>query len=124
MSKQERMEEIERRIKREKSEEHTEKVKYNKMLNSQNIEKNKEMKKDLQRMVRNREMFEKTKKELAQLKQTRLRQHEEAQINERNYIEKHVQDLDQEINEKIQRKQEELNNWNKKMDDLINDENK
>lgn len=54
------------------------------MLNSQNIEKNKEMKKDLQRMVRNREMFEKTKKELEQLKQTRIRQHNDAQINERN----------------------------------------
>jgi len=35
-----------------------------------------------------------------------------------------VQDLDEEINEKINRKQQELNNWNLKMDNLINDEDR
>jgi len=64
MTKQERMQEIESRIKREKSEELSSKQKYNQMLIKQNQEKNKEMKNDLQRQIRTKEMFEKTKKEL------------------------------------------------------------
>jgi len=124
MTKEERMQEIQTRIKREKSAEQISKEKYNQMLVKQNLEKNKEMKNDLKRQIRNKEMFEKTKKELEELKRQRKRQHEEALKNERNYIEKHVQDLDEEINEKINRKQQELNNWNQKMDDLINDENR
>lgn len=94
------------------------------MLIKQNQEKNKEMKNDLQRQIRTKEMFEKTKKELEELKRVRIMQHENALKNERNFIEKHVQDLDEEINEKINRKQQELNNWNHKMDNLINDEDR
>lgn len=94
------------------------------MLIKQNQEKNKEMKNDLQRQIRTKEMFEKTKKELEELKRVRIMQHENALKDERNFIEKHVQDLDEEINEKINRKQQELNNWNHKMDNLINDEDR
>lgn len=82
------------------------------------------MKNDLQRQIRTKEMFEKTKKELEELKRERIMQHENALKDERNFIEKHVQDLDEEINEKINRKQQELNNWNHKMDNLINDEDR
>jgi tRNA A37 N6-isopentenylltransferase MiaA len=124
MTKQGRMQEIESRIKREKSEELQSKQKYNQMLIKQNQEKTKEMKNDLQRQIRTKEMFEKTKKELEELKRERIIQHENALKDERNFIEKHVQDLDEEINEKNNRKQQELNNWNLKMDNLINDEDR
>lgn len=42
------------------------------------------MKKDLQRMVKNKEMFEKTKKELEQLKQEKKIRQEESLKNERS----------------------------------------
>jgi hypothetical protein len=56
MTTDERMEEIQSRVRREKEIEDQSKVKYNTFLTQQNIEKNKEMRKDYQRMVKNKEM--------------------------------------------------------------------
>ena len=59
MTTDERMEEIQSRVRREKEIEDQSKVKYNTFLTQQNIEKNKEMRKDYQRMVKNKEINQK-----------------------------------------------------------------
>jgi len=82
MTNDQRMEEMEGRIRREKAVAEQEREKYNKMLLQQNNEKNKEMKKDTLRMIENRKMVDKTKRELESLKQEKQKQIEQNTKNE------------------------------------------
>jgi len=94
------------------------------MLSKQNLEKQKEMRKDVERLVKNKEQYEQMKLDLEKLKLEKKRLLDLENNNEKQYMSENIKKLDDDINKKISDKKEELDNWNKKMDNLLNDKTK
>jgi len=116
MTKEQRLNEIEARRKREQDLVLQEQAFENQRHHRMTVEKNNEFQSEIKRMVQNKETYNKLNEEINKLKQDKKRLKEETLSKEKVYISEHVKNIDTLLEQKIRKKQEELDNWSNKME--------